>query len=142
VLVGPIDAPVTQAQVHEAVNAARKLRVTKLDIIGFEFEMGLAPRVQDEARAKGVALALRYIPKDVFDRRAVERGQVVFYDVTFVEAQPVVKGRTITVKLKDFGVYYRQEDVDALVSSMKTGASKVTVDRGQVVKLKFALEST
>jgi adenine-specific DNA-methyltransferase len=135
VLVGPIDAPVTQAQVHEAVEAARKLRVSKLDIIGFEFEMGLVPHAQDEARAKGVALALRYIPKDVFDRRAVEKGQVVFYDVAFVEVQSAVKGRSVTVKLKDFGVYYRQEDIDALVSTMKNGASKVTIDSGQVVKV-------
>ena len=121
VLVGPIDAPVTQAQVHEAVDAARKMRVSKLDILGFEFEMGLVPHAQDEARSKGVALALRYIPKDVFDRRAVEKGQVVFYDVAFVEVQPAVKGQSVTVKLKDFGVYYRQEDIDALVSSMKNG---------------------
>ena len=135
VLVGPIDAPVTQAQVHEAVDAARKMRVSKLDILGFEFEMGLVPHAQDEARSKGVALALRYIPKDVFDRRAVEKGQVVFYDVAFVEVQPAVQGRSVIVKLKDFGVYYRQEDIDALVSSMKNGASRVTVDAGQVVKV-------
>ncbi len=120
---------------HEAVDAARKLRVSKLDILGFEFEMGLVPHAQDEARAKGVALALRYIPKDVFDRRAVEKGQVIFYDVAFVEVQPAIKGRSVTVKLRDFGVYYRQEDVDALVSSMKNGVSKVTVDAGQVVKV-------
>jgi len=135
VLVGPIDAPVTQAQVHEAVEAARKLRVSKVDVLGFEFEMGLVPHAQDEARAKGVALALRYIPKDVFDRRAVEKGQVVFYDVAYVEVHPTAKGRTVTVKLKDFGVYYRQEDIDALVSTMKNGASKVTIDGGKVVKV-------
>src|SRR5208337_561779 len=135
VVVGPIDAPVTQGQVHEAVEAARKLRVSRLDILGFEFEMGLVPHAQDEARAKGVALALRYIPKDVFDRRAVEKGQVVFYDVAYVEVHPTAKGRSVTVKLKDFGVYYRQEDIDALASAMKNGASKVTIDGGQVVKV-------
>ena len=32
-------------------------------------------------------------------------------------------------------MYYRQEDIDALVSSMKNGASKVTIDAGQVVKV-------
>ncbi|MGH7210074.1 MAG: hypothetical protein ACREF1_01240, partial [Acetobacteraceae bacterium] len=105
------------------------------DVLGFEFEMGLAPQAQDEARAAGVALALRYIPKDVFDRRAVEKGQVVFYDVAFVEVQPVVKGRTVTVRLKDFGVYYRQDDIDALAALLKNGGSKVTVDAGHVVKV-------
>ena len=41
----------------------------------------------------------------------------------------------MNVKLKDFGVYYRQEDIDALASTMKNGASKVTIDGGQVVKV-------
>ena len=135
VLVGPIDAPVTQSQVHEAVAAAQKLRVSRVDVLGFEFEMGLLPHAQDEARAKGVSLAIRYIPKDVFDRRAVEKGQVVFYDVAFVEVHPAVKGQSVTVTLKDFGVYYRQDDVEALVSELKNGGSKVTVDKGQVVKV-------
>src|SRR6266852_5808156 len=106
VLVGPIDEPITQA---EAAEAARKLRVNRVDLLGFEFEMGIAPYAQDQARAKGVNLALRYIPKDVFDRRAVEKGQVVFYDVAYVEARTTVKGRAVAVKLKDFGVYYRQD---------------------------------
>jgi adenine-specific DNA-methyltransferase len=135
IIVGPIDAPVTQSQVHEAVAAARKLRVSQVDILGFEFEMGLVPHAQDEARAKGVALALRYIPKDVFDRRAVEKGQVTFYDAAYVEVQPAVKGKVVTVRLKDFGVFYRQEDVDALLTDMRNGVSKVTVDNGQVVKI-------
>ena len=135
VVVGPIDAPVTQAQVAEAVEAARKLKFNRVDVIGFEFEMGLVPHATEQARAKGINLALRYIPKDVFDQRAVEKGQVVFYDVAYVEVQTSIKGRGIKVKLKDFGVYYRQEDVDALVSDMKGGGSKVMVENGQVVKI-------
>ena len=119
VLVGPIDAPVTQSQVHEAVAAAQKMKISRVDVLGFEFEMGLVPHAQDEARAKGVSLALRYIPKDVFDRRAVEKGQVVFYDVAFVEMRPAIKGQSVTVTLKDFGVYYRQDDVEALLSGLK-----------------------
>lgn len=135
ILVGPIDAPITQSQVHEAVEAARKLRISKIDILGFEFEMGIVPHAQDEARAKGVNVALRYIPKDVFDRRAVDKGQVVFYDVAYVEAQPIVQGMSVAVRLKDFGVYYRQDDIGALTESLKNGATKVTVDAGQVVKI-------
>ena len=135
VLVGPIDAPVTQSQVEEAVAACRKLKISKCDILGFEFEMGLVPHAQDEAKHKGVALALRYIPKDVFDRRAVERGQVQFYDVAYVEVLPKVEGRAVTVTLKDFGVYYRQDDLDAVGERLKPGGSKVTVEGGQVVKV-------
>ena len=74
-LIGPVDAPVTHSQVAEAVEACSKLRVSRADVLGFEFEMGLVPHAQDEAKAKGVSLALRYIPREVFDKRAVERGK-------------------------------------------------------------------
>lgn len=137
VLVGPVDAPVTEGQVAEAVEAARRMGVGRVDVLGFEFEMGLAPRLVDEAKAKGVAVALRYIPKDVFDRRAVGKGQVVFHDLAFVEAKASVtdkRARRVTVSLTNFGVSYRQEDVEALMAGMKAG-SKVTVDGGQVVKI-------
>ena len=135
VLVGPIDAPVTQGQVTEAIDACIANRITKADILGFEFEMGLVPAIQDEARQKGVTLSLKYIPKDVFDRRAIERNQVKFYDVAFVEAKPTVSGKSVTVELKDFGVFYRQDDLDDLGERLKNGGSKVTIDGGQVVKI-------
>jgi hypothetical protein len=107
IIVGPLDAPVTSFQIEEAVEACRKLKVSRLDVLGFEFEMGLSPKCVDEAKAKGVSLALRYIPKEVFDKRAVDKSQVVFYDVAYVEVQPVARGRKVTVKLKDFGVPVR-----------------------------------
>lgn len=135
VFVGPIDAPVTLTQINEIVAACKKKQISKVDILGFEFEMGVVNFMQDEAKQKGVSLALKYIPKDVFDKRAVERGQVKFYDVAYVEVLPKVKGLSVTVELKDFGVFYRQDDVDVLGEKLKAGASKVTVENGQVVKV-------
>ncbi len=133
VLVGPIDAPVTLAQVNEVVAACREHKITRADILGFEFEMGLVPAAQDDAKQQGVSLSLRYIPKDVFDKRAIDRGQVQFYDVAYVEVTPRVSGRSVKVELKDFGVFYRQDDDAA--EALKPGGSKVIVDKGQVVKL-------
>lgn len=135
IVVGPIDAPVTYGLVNEAIDECRKRKISKLDVLGFDFEMGKNPLIIDEARQKGIGLALKYIPKDVFDKQAVDRGQVQFYDVAYVEVLPVVKGVTTTVTLKNFGVYYRQDDGDEVVVRLKPGASKVTVENGQVVKL-------
>jgi len=135
VVVGPIDAPVTLIQVNEIIDECRRKQISKVDVLGFEFEMGLKPVVQDEARQKGVSLSLKYIPKDVFDKRAVERGQVQFYDVAYVEVRPKVKKDKVTVTLTDFGVFYRQDDLDSLGEKLKPGGSKVTVDEGQVVKI-------
>lgn len=135
--VGPVDAPVTESAVLDAVTAARAMNVGKVDLLGFEFEMGIAPRLVDEARAKGVAVALRYIPKEVFDRRAVDKGQVRFDDLAYVEAAASVvskRDREVNVSLTNFAVSYRQDDVESLVEGMRPG-TRVTVDGGQVVKL-------
>jgi DNA modification methylase len=144
VVVGALDSPVTEAGVHEAVEAARRMGIGRIDVLGFEFEMGLAPRLVDEARAKGVAVALRYIPKDVFDRRAVDKGQVSFHDLAYVEAKAMVvskRERSITLSLTDFGVSYRQDGLDNLIEGMKPG-TRVAVEGGQVVKLTKAKDGT
>jgi len=135
ILVGAVDAPVTSEQCKTAIEAARKLGVTQVQILGFEFEMGLTPRITDEARVKGVNLALRYIPKEVFDKRAVEKHQVSFHDVAYVEVKPEVKGLEAKVRLSRFGVAYVQDDIDRLSAELKNGATKVTVSNGQVVKV-------
>jgi DNA modification methylase len=135
VVVGPIDAPVTLAQVNEVVRECRKSKISKVDILGFEFEMGLTPAIQDDARDKGITLSLKYIPKDVFDKRAVERGQVQFYDVAYVEVLPKITALKATVALENFGVFYRQDDLNVLGEKLKPGGSKVTVEGGQVVKI-------
>jgi adenine-specific DNA-methyltransferase len=135
ILVGAVDAPVTSGQCKLAVDAARKLGATQVQILGFEFEMGLTPRITDEARAQGVNLALRYIPKEVFDKRAVEKSQVSFHDVAYVEVKPEVKGLEAKLRLTRFGVAYVQDDIDRLAAEMSNGATKVTVSNGQVVKV-------
>lgn len=139
IVVGPIDAPVTQSQVAEVVAAAQKQRMSKVDVLGFEFEMGLAPQAQDDAKAKGVTLNLRYIPKDVFDKRAVEKGQVKFYDVAYVEIKPHVskgaKAGKVSMELTDFGVFYQQDAASEIAEELKPGGSRVTVEAGHVVKV-------
>ena len=88
VAIGPVNLPVTRLFVEEIILECRKKHITKVDILGFEFEMGLFPNVLDEARSKGIDIAPKYIPAEVFDKRAVEKNQVVFHDVSYIEVKP------------------------------------------------------
>ena len=54
VAVGPVNLPVTRLFVEEIILECRKNHITRVDILGFEFEMGLFPNVLDEARTKGI----------------------------------------------------------------------------------------
>jgi len=106
IAVGPVNLPVTRLFVEEVILECRKKHITKVDILGFEFEMGLFPNVLDEARAKGIDIAPKYIPAEVFDKRAVEKNQVVFHDVSFIEVKPHVKKNSVAMELTDFCVLF------------------------------------
>jgi DNA modification methylase len=134
VAVGPVNLAVTRLFVEEIILECRKHHITRVDILGFEFEMGLFPNILDEAKTKGIDLAMKYIPAEVFDKRAVEKNQVVFHDVSFIEVKPHIKKKTIAVELTDFSVFYSQDSV-AADEKLKNNKSKVIVDKGQVVKL-------
>ncbi len=138
VAIGPINLPVTRLFVEEIILECRKLNITRVDILGFEFEMGLFPQILDDARAKGIDIAPKYIPAEVFDPRAVERNQVVFHDVSYIEVKPHVKGRTVAIELTDFSVFYSQDSIanaEAMLSSNKKAGSKIVVEAGQIVKV-------
>lgn len=143
VAVGPVNLPVTRLFVEEIILECRKKHITKVDILGFEFEMGLFPNVLDEARGKGIDIAPKYIPAEVFDKRAVEKNQVIFHDVSYIEVKPhLKKGKkgqpsTVAVELTDFSVFYSQDSIaqaEEALSKKKSG-SQIVVENGQIVKL-------
>jgi hypothetical protein len=91
--------------------------------------------VLDEARAKGIDIAPKYIPAEVFDKRAVEKNQVVFHDVAAIEVKPHVKKNDVAVELTDFSVFYSQDSIAAAEASLKDNSSKIVVEKGQIVKV-------
>ncbi|WP_298034259.1 DNA methyltransferase [uncultured Desulfovibrio sp.] len=135
VVVGPVNLPVTRLFVEEIILECRKHHVTKVDILGFEFEMGLFPNVLDEARGKGIDISPKYIPAEVFDKRAVEKNQVVFHDVSFIEVKPHYHKNSVAVELTDFSVFYSQDSIAAAESALKEKSSKIVVEKGQIVKV-------
>jgi DNA modification methylase len=135
VAVGPVNLPVTRLFVEEVILECRKKHITKVDILGFEFEMGLFPNVLDEARAKGIDIAPKYIPAEVFDKRAVEKNQVVFHDVAFIEVKSQVKKNSVAVELTDFSVFYSQDSIANAEAAIKNKGSRIVVEKGQIVKV-------
>jgi len=135
VAVGPVNLPVTRLFVEEIILECREKRISRVDILAFEFEMGLFPNIQEEAKAKGIDLALKYIPREVFDKRAIEKNQVVFHDVSYIEAKPLVKNNSIAVELTDFSVYYSQDSVDNAAAGLKEDSNKIVIENGQIIKV-------
>ena len=141
VAIGPINLPVTRLFVEEIILECRKHQITRVDVLGFEFEMGLFPNVLDEAKSRGIDIAPKFIPAEVFDSRAVEQGQVVFHDMAFIEVNPIFtageqdKPATVAVELTDFSVFYSQDSISHAEQTLKKKSSRIVVEKGQVVKV-------
>ena len=97
--------------------------------------MGLFPNIQEEAKNKGIDLTLKYIPRDVFDKRAVEKGQVVFNDVSYIEVKPIIKKNSVSIELTDFSVFYNQDSLKNVEETLKNGGTKVIVENGKILKV-------
>ena len=134
VVVGPMNMPVSSSLVEEVMDTCLKHRITQVDLLGFEFEMGMFPNAVDVAKSKGLDMAPKYIPREVFDKRAVEKGQVVFHNVAYIEVKSYVEAREVAVELVDFSVFYSQDSLAHEEAKLKKG-SKIIVDGGQVVKI-------
>ena len=138
VVVGPINLPVGRLFVEEVITECRKRGATRVDVLAFEFEMGLFPAVLAEAKQKGIDLAPRTIPPEVFDKRAVEKGQVRFHEVAYIEITPRFDSRnplSLAVELTDFSVYYSQGLVESITAELRAGKSEVVCESGQLIKV-------
>jgi site-specific DNA-methyltransferase (adenine-specific)/adenine-specific DNA-methyltransferase len=138
VVVGPINLPVGRLFVEEVITECRKRGASRVDLLAFEFEMGLFPASLDEAKSKGIDLTPKYIPAEVFDKRAVDKGEVIFHDISFVEATPRYHKKDklrLSIELTDFSVYYTQGAAEAAIANLKEGKSDVLCENGKLVKV-------
>lgn len=110
--IGAVDAPVTIDEVNAALDECVQLKQPELHVLGWEWEMGLAgpnnsyrkgSPMHEIAKTKGVKLVLLQIPREVMEQQAVEKGDVQFFELAYLEVE-IKKPRKLTVEvtLKDF----------------------------------------
>ncbi|SMO92500.1 site-specific DNA-methyltransferase [Fodinibius sediminis] len=133
--VGPLNMPVTRDLVEAVYQECKDDLITQVDILGFEFEMGLAPFVEEQMKDKGVDIRLKNIPREVFDPRAVKKGQVKFFDVAYLGADTKVNDKEVQVTLSNFVTSYTQDDIEDVENNLRKGSSKVIIDNGEIIKV-------
>jgi DNA modification methylase len=135
IAVGAVDVPITNDFLNKIIAECREKNITKADCLGFDYEMGIN---FEEAKQYGIDVSFKVIPREVFDKKAVEKGQVKFYDVAYIEVKPIIKGRgnikEVAVELIDFSVFYNQDNTGETDEKLKSGQSKIVIENGQVVK--------
>jgi len=103
--VGAIDVPVTLDEILNALEEVKKIQQNGLDILGWEWEMGLHEVVEEESKKNTIDLKLLNIPRDVMDKRAVEKGEVTFFELAYLEVESKKdKYGEFYIDLKDFAI--------------------------------------
>jgi adenine specific DNA methylase Mod len=110
--VGAVDAPVTIDEIAACLDECEKLKLPELYVLGWEWEMGLAgPNndyrrggpMHDVAKGKGIKLYLFQIPREVMEQQAVEKGDIQFFELAYLEHEiKRPKKLAVQVILKDF----------------------------------------
>ena len=133
VSIGPVNQALSRNHVEEVLNECIKNNITSVDILAFEFEMGWDRTLQEEAKDKGVRLSYKQIPIDVFDKRAVQKGEVIFYDIAYIEFKPIIKKHMLSIELTDFAVFYNEGNLN-INEELQAGKSRIIVENGDLVE--------
>lgn len=100
--IGGVDAPVTFGDIQHALEDTRRMKQKELVVLGWEWEMGLHDVVEQEAEKAGIKLHLLSIPREAMDKRAVDAGDIQFFELAYLETEVKKSAHGYQVKLTDF----------------------------------------
>jgi len=120
--VGSLNAPVTMDEVRKCIMECVENKITKLDILGWEWSYEVndlskqlakkhkidlrliqIPSVNEiKSALVGFDLKLLKIPEQVIDENILK--SIRFSEVAYLEVEPKIQGKKITIKITDFQV--------------------------------------
>ncbi len=106
--VGSIDSPVTLADVRSIIIEWQRsvgkseVRTTGIDVLGWDFAFELNEVARQQALDAGVDLKFYTIPREVLEKKAVEQGDIQFFELAALFVHTQVAGHTLTVELTNF----------------------------------------
>ncbi len=119
--IGAVDSVITEAEVRDVLKECAASGVGQVDILGWDFEMGLheiVDKLKEMVAESKVIPRLVQIPREVLEVRSADAEEVKFFDLNHVDVESKVKGKSVTLKLKDFIIsnpeYLPQEVRDKL----------------------------
>ena len=108
--VGTVDAPVTRADITGMVTEFRKAVGTGkdapsrsgVDVLGWDFAFELNETAKQDAELAGINLRLVRIPREVLEKKAVEQGDIKFFELAALRVDVKKKAGSVTLTLADF----------------------------------------
>ncbi len=107
--VGSVDSPVSDGDVKsivqefwKAVGKTEELTNNGIDILGWDFAFEINETAIQVAAANKVDLKFKKIPTEVLEKKAVDQGDIKFYELAALNANVAVESKTVKIELSDF----------------------------------------
>ena len=108
--VGAVDAPVSvgdvtqiAAEFKRAIGTGKDAPKTNgVDVLGWDFAFELNEVARQQAAAANIQMRFLRIPRDVMDKRAVEQGDIRFFELAALSVDVKTQKRNVWLKLTDF----------------------------------------
>jgi adenine-specific DNA-methyltransferase len=108
--VGAVDAPVSvgdvaqiAAEFKRAVGTGKDAPKTNgVDLLGWDFAFEMNEVAKQQAAAANIQLRFLRIPHDAMDKRAVEQGDIHFFELAALSVEAKADKREVALKLTDF----------------------------------------
>jgi len=108
--VGAVDAPVSvgdvaqiAAEFKRAVGTGKDAPKTNgVDLLGWDFAFEMNEVAKQQAAAANIQLRFLRIPHDAMDKRAVEQGDIHFFELAALSVAAKADKREVALKLTDF----------------------------------------
>jgi adenine-specific DNA-methyltransferase len=116
--IGSVDSIVTEKEIRDVLEEAQSIGAKFLDVLGWDFEMGLDEVVDRIGEEYGIKVKLVQIPKEALEVKSPAKEEVKFFDLNYLDADCKVEGKKVIVSLKDFSIAnpeYLPDDVRAKI---------------------------
>jgi adenine-specific DNA-methyltransferase len=121
--VGMPDSFVTEREAKRALEECRSANSYYLDVLGWEFEMGLYELIEDIGMDYGVNVKLKQIPIDILDMREREFNGVKFFDLNYLDLDSKVEDGKVTIAVERFVFANHEYMPDEVKSSLRKDIS-------------------
>jgi hypothetical protein len=108
--VGAVDAPVSvgdvvqiAAEFKRAIGTGKDApKINRVDIFGWDFAFELNEVAKQQAAAANIKMRFLRIPRDIMDKRAVDQGDIYFFELAALSVEVKTNKRRVSLKLNDF----------------------------------------
>jgi DNA modification methylase len=105
VSVGPLDSFVTVQNVRQIAREAESVNASGIDILGWDFEMGLYDLLDSISKEYGKDIKLKQIPTSILDvdvKKSNLLEEIRFFDLNYLDVGYKLSGKKIEVFIKKF----------------------------------------